>query len=143
VISGFRRGLIIQYCAAYENGALCDSTGKEDGGPVDIWACNCDEGVIQYNISHHNHSNNSADGGGFDLDGGTTNSVMRYNLSYHNDGYGFQLCDFFEGETAYNRIYNNLSWYDCQRYDFGSLSVSGKVVASSIYSNVSRIKGVP
>ena len=140
VMGGFRRGLI-QYCEAYENGALCDSTGKEDGGPVGIWAYNCDEGVIEYNISHHNHSNNSADGGGFDLDGGTTNSVMRYNLSYHNDGYGFQLCDFLEGETAYNKIYNNVSWYDCQRYDFGALSVTGKVVASSIYSNVSRIKG--
>jgi hypothetical protein len=79
VISGFRRGLI-QFCEAYQNGGLCDAT--ESGGPVGIWAYNCDEGIIQYNISHHNHSNNNADGGGFDLDGGTTNSVLRYNLSY-------------------------------------------------------------
>jgi polygalacturonase len=39
-ISGFRRGLI-QYCEAYENGALCDAT---QSGPVGIWAYNCDGG---------------------------------------------------------------------------------------------------
>ena len=137
VISGFRRGLI-QFCEAYQNGALCDAT--ESGGPVGIWAYNCDEAVIQYNISHHNHSNNDADGGGFDLDGGTTNSVLRYNLSYHNDGYGFQLWDFFWGETTFNRICKNISWYDCQKYYFGALSVFGKVMSSSIYSNFARIK---
>jgi hypothetical protein len=78
VAGGFRRGTI-EYCEAYENGALCDAT--ESGGPVGIWAYNCDQAVLQFNKSHHNHSNNRADGGGFDLDGGTTNSVMRYNLS--------------------------------------------------------------
>jgi len=35
VISGFRRGLI-QFCEAYQNGALCDAT--ESGGPVGICA---------------------------------------------------------------------------------------------------------
>jgi hypothetical protein len=137
VMSGFRRGLI-QFCEAYQNGALCDAT--ESGGPVGIWAYNCDEGIIQYNISHHNHSNNHADGGGFDLDGGSTNSVLRYNLSYYNDGYGFQLWDFFWGETTFNRICKNISWYDCQKYDFGAFSVFGKVMSSSIYSNFARIK---
>jgi hypothetical protein len=79
VIDGFRRGTI-EYCEAYENGALCDAT--ESGGPVGIWAYNCDRALLQFNKSHRNHSNNQADGGGFDLDGGTTNSVMRYNVSW-------------------------------------------------------------
>jgi hypothetical protein len=137
VMSGFRRGLI-QFCEAYQNGALCDAT--ESGGPVGIWTYNCDEGLIQYNISHHNHSNNHADGGGFDLDGGSTNSVLRCNLSYYNDGYGFQLWDLFLGETTFNRIYKNISWYDCQKYDFGAFSVFGNVMSSSIYLNFARIK---
>jgi len=99
VIGGFRRGLI-QYCEACENGALCDSTGSDDGSPVGIWAWNCDQGVIQYNISHHNHSSNDPDGGGFDLDGGATNSIMRCNLSRHNDGYAFPIWTSFRERQA-------------------------------------------
>src|ERR1700757_4155907 len=61
-IDGFRRGTI-EYCEAYENGALCDAT--ESGGPVGIWAYNCDRALLQFNKSHHNHSNNQTHGGGF------------------------------------------------------------------------------
>jgi len=135
-ISGFRRGLI-QYCEAYENGALCDAT---QSGPVGILAYNCDECIIEYNLSHDNHSNNHADGGGFDLDGGTTNSMMRHNLSYYNGGYGFELWDFFQGVTAFNRIHNDISWHDCTTDALGAFSVFGRVMASSIYSNIAYIK---
>jgi hypothetical protein len=133
-IDGFRRGTI-EYCEAYENGALCDAT--ESGGPVGIWAYNCDRALLQFNKSHHNHSNNQADGGGFDLDGGTTNSVMRYNVSWGNDGYGFQLWDFFWGEFRNNRVHHNISLTDCIRWrNFGAFVVFGRVMNAEVYRNI-------
>ena len=136
-IDGFRRGTI-EYCEAYENGALCDAT--ESGGPVGIWAYNCDRALLQFNRSHHNHSNNQADGGGFDLDGGTTNSVMRYNVSWENDGYGFQLWDFFWGEFRNNRVHHNVSLMDCQRWrNFGAFVIFGRVINGELYHNVAYL----
>ncbi len=136
-IDGFRRGTI-EYCEAYENGALCDAT--ESGGPVGIWAYNCDRALLQFNKSHHNHSNNQADGGGFDLDGGTTNSVMRYNVSWGNDGYGFQLWDFFWGEFRNNRVHHNISLTDCVRWrNFGAFVVFGRVMNAEVYRNIAYL----
>ncbi len=136
-IDGFRRGTI-EYCEAYENGALCDAT--ESGGPVGIWAYNCDRALLQFNKSHHNHSNNQADGGGFDLDGGTTNSVMRYNVSWGNDGYGFQLWDFFWGEFRNNRVHHNISLTDCVRWrNFGAFVVFGRVMNAKVYRNIAYL----
>ena len=50
--------------------------------------------VIQHNESHHNRTSSTADGGGFDLDGGVTHSVMQYNYSHDNDGAGYGLFQF-------------------------------------------------
>ena len=61
----------IEYCCAYENGRLNDYEG---GGPVGIWAWDANRVLIQFNESHHNRTGSSKDGGGFDLDGGVTNS---------------------------------------------------------------------
>jgi len=58
------------------------------GGGVGIWAWDSNDIVIQHNIAHHNRTG-SYDGGGFDLDGGVSNSIMHYNLSYENDGSGY------------------------------------------------------
>jgi hypothetical protein len=66
---------------------------RKGNGPVGIWAWNSDRVVIQFCISHDNKSPGD-DGGGFDLDGGVTNSVLQYNLSYHNDGPGYFLCQY-------------------------------------------------
>jgi hypothetical protein len=135
-IDGFRRGTI-EYCEAYENGALCDAT--ESGGPVGIWAYNCDHALLQFNKSHHNHSNNQADGGGFDLDGGTTNSAMRYNVSWENDGYGFQLWDFFWGEFRNIEFTTTFLW---QIASAGEISVplwSGRVMNAEVYRNIAYL----
>jgi hypothetical protein len=54
-------------------------------------------------------SANNADGGGFDLDGATTNSVLQYNVSWDNHGYGYQLYDFFWGPHQNNTVRYNVT----------------------------------
>ncbi|MEO6329014.1 MAG: DNRLRE domain-containing protein [Ginsengibacter sp.] len=79
-------GGIIEYCTAYNNGALHKNT---NGGPNAMWAYLSNDIVIQYNEAHHNKTGSIKDGGGFDLDGGCSNSVMQYNYSHDNDGGGY------------------------------------------------------
>jgi hypothetical protein len=83
-------GAVVERCVAYNNGARNTAVG----GPVGIWAWDANNVTIQYNESHHNRTGSSADGGGFDLDGGVTNSVMQYNYSHDNDGAGFLIAQF-------------------------------------------------
>ncbi len=73
VVSGVR-GALIEASEAYANGAWCNSL---QGGPVGIWAWDADSVTIRQNRSHHNLAGGRKDGGGFDFDGGTTNSVMQ------------------------------------------------------------------
>jgi hypothetical protein len=85
-------GAIIERCTAWENGRLCLSPG---GGPGGIWAAGSNRVTIQHCESFRNHTGlNTADGDGFDLDGGETNSVVQYNYSHDNDGFGFLLCNY-------------------------------------------------
>ncbi|MEA3462166.1 MAG: right-handed parallel beta-helix repeat-containing protein, partial [Bacteroidota bacterium] len=83
---------IIEYCEAFNNG--WDMAWTENG-PVGIWIWDCTDFIIQYCISHHNRTNPvAADGGGFDLDGGVSNSVIQYCISHNNEGAGFGLYEF-------------------------------------------------
>ena len=84
-------GATIEYCEAAGNGWDMPRAGN---GPVGIWAaCDADRVTIQFCVSHHNRSP-GLDGGGFDFDGGVTNSVMQYNYSYANRGWGFLLYEY-------------------------------------------------
>jgi len=91
-------GGIIEYCEAYNNGFAC----RARFGPVGIWASVVNNVIIQYCESHHNRTGGRADGGGFDFDGGTTNSVMQYNYSHDNDAYGYLICSFKNVPHTYN-----------------------------------------
>jgi hypothetical protein len=108
VVGNVRNGTI-EYCEAMNNGWDMPRKGN---GPVGIWAWNSDRVVIQFCISHDNKSPGD-DGGGFDLDGGATNSVLQYNLSYNNDGPGYFLCqypgapDFKNNVIRYNISHND------------------------------------
>jgi len=83
---------VIEYCESFNNGWDMPWTGN---GPVGIWIWDCNEFRIQYCISHDNKTNPVAkDGGGFDLDGGVSNSVIQYCLSYNNQGGGYGLFEF-------------------------------------------------
>jgi hypothetical protein len=91
VVGGLDGGLI-EYCEAFNNGW---DMPRQGNGPVGIWGWNCDRLVIQHCISHDNKTaSGAADGGGFDLDGGATHSALQYNLSYHNHGCGYLLCQY-------------------------------------------------
>lgn len=71
-------------CVAAENGGECRN---DRGGPVGIWTHASRRVVIERCESHHNRSL-LRDGGGFDLDGGCEECVLRWNYSHDNHGPG-------------------------------------------------------
>jgi hypothetical protein len=132
VLSDVRKG-VIEKCKAYNNGALCFA---EQGGPVGIWAWDSDNILIQYNESFDNKTAGKKDGGGFDFDGGVTNSVMQYNYSHNNDGAGFFLAQFtFARKSAGNIIRYNFSYGDGRKNSYAGLDIWGAIENSYIYNN--------
>jgi len=100
IVVGNINNAVIEYCRAMNNGWDMPRKGN---GPVGIWAWNTDNVVIQFCIAHDNKSPGE-DGGGFDLDGGVTNSILQYNLSYNNDGPGYFLCQYPSAPVFKNNI---------------------------------------
>jgi Right handed beta helix region len=116
-------GGVIEYCEAFNNG----STGGTDGGPVGIWALESNNILIQFNESHHNKTWSGVDGGGFDLDGGMTNSVLQYNYSHDNHGPGYLVVGGADWTkpSSNNVIRYNISENDgrhARRYGQGALA---------------------
>lgn len=105
----FVDGALIEYCLAYNNGELNDACG----GPIGIWAWEANRVIMQCNESHHNKSRARCDGGGFDLDGGVTNSIMQYNYSHDNVGAGFGLFQF----AGAHRLQNNVVRYNITQHE--------------------------
>lgn len=105
------KNCIIEYCEASNNGWDMPWTGN---GPVGIWVWDCTEVLIQHCISHDNKTNPVAkDGGGFDLDGGVSESVIQYCISYNNQGAGFGLFEFGAGKPwENNTVRYNISSND-------------------------------
>jgi hypothetical protein len=100
IVVGNINNAVIEYCRAMNNGWDMPRKGN---GPVGIWAWNADNVVIQFCIAHDNKSPGD-DGGGFDLDGGVTNSILQYNLSYNNEGPGYFLCQYPSAPVFKNNI---------------------------------------
>jgi hypothetical protein len=119
IVLGGVDGAIIEYCEAYNNGWLNAWTS---GGPVGIWGYLCNNLIIQYNESHHNKAGLSKDGGGFDIDGGSTNSVMQYNYSHDNEGAGYLLAQFDYAPTMKGiTIRYNISENDGRKNGYGAI----------------------
>jgi hypothetical protein len=92
ILVGVSDSVTIDHCSATNNGWDMPWHGN---GPVGIWAWESSRVTIQYCISYRNKtSKNAKDGGGFDLDGGVTNSVIQYCLSYENEGAGYGLFQY-------------------------------------------------
>jgi hypothetical protein len=102
VVLGDVDGGVIEYCLAYNNGSLCNSTR---GGPCGIWAYESNKILIQFNEAYDNRIGSCKhDGGGFDLDGGCTNSVMQFNYSHDNTGAGFLVGNFPDSRTTRDNV---------------------------------------
>ncbi len=112
-------GATIEHSVAYGNGTLNSST---IGGPCGIWAYNCNAVVIQYNEAYDNAAAYT-DGGGYDLDGGTTNSIIQYNYSHDNAGAGILLAQFPKA-TAWsgNLVRYNISQNDGRDNRYGGIN---------------------
>lgn len=93
ILVGNCRNILIEYCSATNNGWDMPRIGN---GPVGIWAYEADSVIIQHCISYRNKTaTGAADGGGFDLDGGVTNSIIQYCLSYENWGSGYGIFEYW------------------------------------------------
>lgn len=100
IIVGNCRNVLIEYCTATNNGWDMPRIGN---GPVGIWAYEADSVIIQHCISYRNKTaKGAADGGGFDLDGGVTNSIIQYCLSYENQGSGYGIYQYWSASNWKN-----------------------------------------
>jgi hypothetical protein len=141
-------GGVIEYCEAYNNGYAC----RADSGPVGIWTWRANNVIIQYCESHHNRTGGPTDGGGFDFDGGTTNSVMQYNYSHDNDGTGFMICSksYENAPLSYsnNTVRYNISVNDGQKNNYWGINLwtgspkeapihNTQILGNTVYSSTS------
>ncbi len=118
-------GALVQGNIVYQNGQFQDNS---DGGPVGIWAFDSNAVTMQYNESFENHASatSAKDGGGLDLDGGVTNSVMQYNYSHDNDGPGFLAVQFAGFRpSGHNVIRYNITQNDARCFGYGGITLSG------------------
>ncbi|MBZ5858014.1 right-handed parallel beta-helix repeat-containing protein [Flavihumibacter profundi] len=119
-------GGIIDSCSATNNGWEFGS------GNVGIWAYSSENVTIQNSVSSRNKSTTGIDGDGFDLDGGTWNCVMQYNLAYENDGAGFLIYEYGDPYSMKNNTCRyNISNNDARKgMNYGGITIGG---AAALY----------
>ncbi len=131
IVLGDVDGAIIEQSVSHNNG---DNNQHRGGGPVGIWAWESNNVTIQNNESYDNKTA-TIDGGGFDLDGGVTNSVMQYNYSHGNAGAGYLLWEFSGARPFENNVVRyNISEND-GRTNLGGIFVGGGVADTQIHNN--------
>ncbi len=105
ILAGNCTKVLIDKCEAYDNGWDMPRIGN---GPVGIWTYESDSVTIQNSKSHHNKTAKGADdGGGFDLDGGVTNSVIQNCISYENEGAGYGIFQYAGASPWQNNVIRN------------------------------------
>ena len=119
ILAGFCSNVLIEYCTATNNGWDMPRIGN---GPVGIWCYEADRVTIQHCLSYRNKTSvGGADGGGFDLDGGVTNSVIQYCLSYENQGAGYCLFQYLYASPWHDNVVRyNISENDGSVSDAGA-----------------------
>jgi len=120
----------LQYNEAYSSGG--SSTSSD--GPVGIWAYDATGITIQYNEAHHMQTGSGPDGGGFDLDGGVTNSTLQYNYSHDNAGPGIMIYSYNDGTVTTNS--GNVARFNIGQNDGKGLVIGGSTMSGSkAYNN--------
>ena len=149
ILVGVSDSVIIDHCTATNNGW---DMPRQGNGPVGIWAWMSNNVTIQYCISYRNKtSKGGKDGGGFDLDGGVTNSLIQYCLSYENEGAGYGLFQYSgASDWANNVIRYCVSINDAQTTEgAGSFFIwngsddSSQLTNCYIYNNVAYSTSAP
>ncbi|HVB02633.1 MAG TPA: right-handed parallel beta-helix repeat-containing protein [Chitinophagaceae bacterium] len=139
IVMGSVDSLIISHCEAYDNGRYnaCNA-----GGPVGIWVWLCRHALIQHCLSYDNHTGSLKDGGGFDIDGGSSDCLMQYNYSHDNDGAGYLLAEYGALLPYRDNIVRfNISLNDGRKNGYGGITIWGaspayQVTESYIYNNL-------
>ena len=102
IVCGHCTRLVIEYCSATNNGWDMPRIGN---GPVGIWCYEADSVIIRWCLAYKNKTSpGAADGGGFDLDGGVTNSVIEHCLSYGNQGAGYCIFQYWGASPWYHNV---------------------------------------
>jgi hypothetical protein len=100
VLEGIDGGLI-EHCRASDNGA---KNAHRGGGPMGIWCYDSHALVIQFCEADHNKRSLDADGGGFDIDGGSADCAIQYCFSHDNEGEGYGLFEFGSPSPYHNNL---------------------------------------
>jgi hypothetical protein len=135
-------GGVVEHSVAHDNGRLNTSPS----GPVGIWAYDANAVVIQHNRSYNNgtgwNGTQGGDGGGFDLDRNTSNSLLQYNFSFGNDGPGFMAyTDQTNDRHAGNVIRYNISHADGRRNGYGGIVLLGALRELDVHNNTVLFPG--
>jgi hypothetical protein len=133
IVLGNVSGATVTMSSAYDNGG---KGGAPQQGPEGIWTYDASHVVIEHNVSHDNSSNSQVDGGGFDFDQGTTDSVIEYNLSYGNHGPGYLLYGSQRIPQRGNVVRFNISCDDGHsNFDVGGIALGGRTADLAVYQN--------
>ena len=105
IVVGHCTNVTIRACSATNNGWDMPRIGN---GPVGIWCYEADSVFIEHCLSYNNKtSRDGADGGGFDLDGGTTHSIIEDCYSYGNRGSGYCIFQYWGASPWHDNIIRN------------------------------------
>ena len=123
VVFGEVDGGAIEYCKSYNN----EAANTSSTGPVGIWCYDASSVLIQYNQSYRNMTA-GGDGGGFDLDGGTSNSYLQHNYSHDNHGSGYCLIEYSgAGAHTGNTVRHNISQNDASGIQIGGANAGSQI----------------
>ncbi|MFI9383869.1 right-handed parallel beta-helix repeat-containing protein [Kutzneria sp. NPDC052558] len=141
IMLGSVRGGHIEKSTAHDNGWLCSAPE----GPAGIWAYDSTGIVIENSVAHDNRTGGTVDGDGFDLDQNVSDSVLRHNRAYDNDGAGFLLYATRAGTAnTGNTVQDNTSENSPRRPGwYGGITVAGHVSGARVHDNTVTGPGAP
>jgi hypothetical protein len=113
---------VVERCLATRTGL---GVHESDHSPVAIWLCGNERCTIRFCEAWDNRDGGRGkDGGGFDIDGASTDCVLEHNYSHDNEGAGYLLCTFDRRgyPTKGSVCRYNLSVNDGLKNDFAGIT---------------------
>lgn len=98
--------VLVEYNVAYNTGL---QPSQESHTPNAIWNWDTDNAIYQFNEAYLSHSP-EWDGGAFDIDYLTTNTIYQYNYGHDNDAYCISI---FGGESGHCTTNNVIRYNVC------------------------------